>query len=163
MGLSAFLGRLGEKAVCSWAREEDVAAAWITVLAPSSRCFAGGSAGVVLGLALLGLMAAPLRASSPAAWKAYDHEVRSACLKASQLAQTRVLGERIDVPVADGTPTGSTLVISALLLEGTYPQAHMGGRKGRELCLFEQRTRRATVAEAESFDSARPNPSLPQP
>lgn len=118
---------------------------------------------MVLGMALLGLMAAPVRASRPAAWRAYDLEVRSACLKASRLAQARVLGERIDVPVAGGTPTGSTLLISALLLQGTYPQAHMGGRKGRELCLFEQRNRRATVAEAESLDGPRPNPSPLQP
>lgn len=118
---------------------------------------------MVLGMALLGLMAAPVRASRPAAWRAYDLEVRSACLKASRLAQARVLGERIDVPVAGGTPTGSTLLISALLLQGTYPQAHMGGRKGRELCLFEQRIRRATVAEAEFLDGPRPNPSPLQP
>jgi len=118
----------------------------------------GGSANVVLGMALLGVMAAPVGASSPAAWRAYDQEVRSACLKASRLAQPRVLGGRIDVPVADGTPSGNTLLISALLLEGTYPQAHMGGRKGRDLCLFEQRTRRATVAEADALDGSRSNP-----
>ena len=113
---------------------------------------------MVSGLALLGLMAAPVGASSPAAWRAYEQEVRSACLKASRLAQPRVLGGRIDVPVAEATPSGITLLISALLLEGTYPQSHMGGRKGRELCLFEQRTRQATVAEAEAFDRPRPQP-----
>lgn len=118
---------------------------------------------MVLGLALLGLMAAPVGASSPAAWRAYDQEVRSVCLKASRLAQPRVIGGRIDVPVADVSPSGITLLISVFLLEGTYSQAHMGGRKGRELCLFEQRTRRATVAEAEALDRPLPDPTLLQP
>ncbi len=112
----------------------------------------------LLGMALLGLMATPVGASSPAAWKAYEQEVRSACLKASRLAQPRVLGERVDVPVADLTPSGGTLLISAVLLEGTNPQSHMGGRKGRELCLFEQRTRQAKVAEAEALDRPRRQP-----
>lgn len=118
----------------------------------------GASGHVVLGMALLALLAPPAGASSPAAWRAYDQEVRSACLKASRLVQPRVLGERIDVPVADVSPSGGTLLISAFLLEGPYPQAHMAGRKGRELCLFEQRTRQATVGDAEALDGPRPHP-----
>lgn len=111
--------------------------------------------GVVL---LLGMVAPGAGASSPAAWQAYDREVRSACLKASRLLQARVLGERIDVPVADVSPSGTTPLISALLLEGRHAQARMSGRKGRELCLFEQRTRRATVAEAEFLEHPHPKP-----
>ncbi|MFN6339067.1 MAG: hypothetical protein ACK41W_10150 [Cyanobacteriota bacterium] len=107
---------------------------------------------------LLGLVAPVARASSPDAWRAYDREVRSACLKASGLLQPRVLGERIDVPVALASPDGNTPLISALLIEGRSPQAHMGGQRGRELCLFEQRTRRATVAAAEHLDRPRPSP-----
>ena len=112
-------------------------------------------AGVVL---LLGLAAPRAGASSPDAWRAYDRVVRSACLKASRLLQPRVLGERVDVPVADVSAGGITLIISALLLEGRYPQAHMRGQSGRELCLFEQRTRRATVTPAELLDRPRPKP-----
>ena len=133
------------------------------VSAAASHPSVGGPARVVLGMALLGVMATPASASSPEAWKAYDREVRSACLQASRLAQPRVLGTRMDVPVADVTPSGGTLLISAVLMEGTHPQAHMGGRKGRELCLFEQRTRRATVADAEALDRPRPNPALLHP
>lgn len=107
---------------------------------------------------VLGLMAPRAGASSPGAWRAYDQEVRLACLKASRLLQPRVLGERIDVPVADISPDGTTALISAFLLEGGFPQPHRGGQKGRELCLFEQRTRRATVAEAASLDRPRPRP-----
>ncbi len=106
---------------------------------------------VPLGLAflLLGPALPPAGASSPDAWRAYDREVRAACRKASRLEQPRMPGERIDVPVADRRPDGGTLLISALLLEG---------RQGRELCLFEQRTRRATVAEAEFLERLRPRP-----
>jgi hypothetical protein len=107
---------------------------------------------------LLGMVAPAVRASSPGAWKAYDLEVRAACLKASRLSGARVLGERVDVPVADRSRDGVTLLISALLMEGRYPQAHMKSQKGRELCLFEQRTRRGTVAEAEFLDRPRPKP-----
>ncbi|MEB3335751.1 MAG: hypothetical protein VKP70_12295 [Cyanobacteriota bacterium] len=113
-----------------------------------------------LGMAvvLLGPGAPPAGASSPEAWRAYDREVRSACLKATGLLQPRILGERIDVPVAEGSQSGNTLLISAFLVEGRYPQAHMGGKTGRDLCLFEQRTRRATVGGAEHLDRPRPTP-----
>jgi hypothetical protein len=116
-------------------------------------------AGVVL---LLGVTAPRAGASSPDAWRAYDQEVRTACLKASRLSQARVLGGRVDVPVAD-PPPAFTPMISALLLEGRYPQPHMAGQKGRELCLFEQRTRRATVAEADNLDKPLPKLVAPKP
>jgi hypothetical protein len=60
-------------------------------------------------------------ASSPDAWRAYDRQVRTACVAASRLAAARVKGKRVDVLDLD---------ISALLLEGTYPQPHMRGQKG---------------------------------
>jgi hypothetical protein len=114
-------------------------------------------------VALLGLAAPQAGASSPDAWRAYDQEVRTACLKASRLLHSRVRGGRVDVPVADASAFGYTPIISALLLEGRYPQPHMAGRMGRELCLFEQRTRRATVAEADSLDKPLPKPLTPKP
>jgi hypothetical protein len=93
-----------------------------------------------LGLAAL-LGAGPLQASSPEAWKRYDRQVRSACVAASGLAAVRIRGSRIDFP---------SLGLSSLVLEGTYPQAHMAGRRGLELCVFEQRSGRAAVAEADA-------------
>jgi hypothetical protein len=110
---------------------------------------------------LLGMGAPRAKASSPDAWRAYDGEVRRACLKASRLLQTRALGERIDVPVADVSSSGITLLISAILIAGRYPHAPMQGKTGRELCLFEQRTRRATVAPADQLDRPRPKPESP--
>ena len=95
---------------------------------------------VCLVLASMALAGGPALASSPEAWSAYDRQVRTACQAASGLAAVRVKGQRVDLP---------SLGLSALLLEGTYPQPHMGGRKGLELCLLEQRSGRASVAEAD--------------
>lgn len=117
--------------------------------APVGKRPGAGAARLGLALLLLGPVMPPARASSPDAWRAYDLEVRAACRKASRLEQPRMPGERIDVPVAGRTADGGTLLISVLLLEG---------QKGRELCLFEQRTRRATVAEADALHRARPKP-----
>ena len=91
-------------------------------------------------LAATALAGGPALASSPQAWSAYDRQVRTACVAASGLAAVRVKGQRVDLP---------GLGLSALLLEGTYPQPHMGGQKGLELCLVEQRSGRASVAEAD--------------
>jgi hypothetical protein len=110
---------------------------------------------------LLGMGAPRAKASSPDAWRAYDAEVRMACVKASRLLQPRTLGERIDVPVADVSSSGITMLISAILIAGRYPHTPMQGQTGRELCLFEQRTRRATVAPADQLDRPRPQPGSP--
>lgn len=117
-----------------------------------------GGSRLVLAALLLVAAAPQALASSPDAWKAYDQNVRSACKAASRLRQPRVLGERIDVPVAIPSPDGGTPLISALLLEGPYPQPHMRGQMGRELCLFDQRTRRASVGDADHLDRPRPKP-----
>ncbi len=120
---------------------------------------AGASFLTVSGAVLAVLIAAPrVLASSPEAWKAYDREVRTACLKASGLLQARALGDRVDVPAAAPDRNGITPILSAVLLEGRYPQAHMKGQTGRELCLFDQRTRKAFVGPAETLTQPRPKP-----
>jgi hypothetical protein len=98
----------------------------------------------LVGLAAL-LGAGPLQASSPEAWNRYDRQVRSACVAASGLAAVRIRGSRVDLP---------SLGLSSLLLEGRYPQAHLAGRRGLELCVFEQRSGRAAVAEADPLLAA---------
>lgn len=125
------------------------------------RRLAAGLAAMGSVVLLLGMGAPRARASSPDAWRAYDGEVLRACLKASRLLQPRALGERIDVPVADVSSSGITLLISAFLIAGRYPHAPMQGQMDRELCLFEQRTRRATVATADQLDRPRPQPGSP--
>ena len=108
--------------------------------ARSAACRSGVPSLAALLLAATALTGGPALASSPQAWSAYDRQVRTACVAASGLAAVRVKGQRIDLP---------GLGLSALLLEGTYPQPHMGGQRGLELCLVEQRSGRASVAEAD--------------
>ena len=101
---------------------------------------------------VLALMAPLARASSPAAWTAYDLEVRQACFKASGLQQAKVMGQRVDVP---------ELSLSLVLLIGRDPHALLGDQPSRELCIFTQNGRRAVVAGAEALD--RPDWPYPAP
>ncbi len=99
--------------------------------------------GVALALALgLAFGISPTQASSPAAWSSYDAKVRAACGAASRLSQPRVRGERLDLPDAG---------LSLLVLEGRYPQPHMQGKRGLEVCVFEKNSGRASVAEADRW------------
>ena len=95
-----------------------------------------------LSLALLLLVAAgQAQASSDQAWQAQEREMRERCLAASQLQQARIAGE----PVLFDDRLG----ISALMLSGRYPQPHMQGQRGRELCLYQRSSGTAHIAEAD--------------
>jgi hypothetical protein len=59
------------------------------------------------------------------------------------LRQPRPAGDRVDFPAAGGALT------SALLLQGTYPQSHLAGRRGLELCLYDSATNQARVVDAD--------------
>jgi hypothetical protein len=100
------------------------------------------------------LLCRPALASSPAAWASYDRQVRSSCLAASALVGVRVRGARLDLP---------NLGLSTLLLEGRYRQPALAGQRGFELCVFEQRNGRATVAEADRFLAPAPPEVSPAP
>ncbi|MES2281863.1 MAG: hypothetical protein V4542_10665 [Pseudomonadota bacterium] len=82
-------------------------------------------------------------ASSPAAWSEHDREVAAACAKASGLKDAQAVGQ----PMAYDDRVG----ITALLIQGRYPQPHMKNRVGRELCLFDRETREAAVTEADQI------------
>jgi hypothetical protein len=107
------------------------------------------------------LTAGAVLASTPQAWNAYNAELLKACLAVSSLKDARAAGQRVDFDDAIG--------YSALLLAGSYPQPHMKKRRGRELCLFDRRTRTATVSEAdaildrEAAAPAQPGNSSPTP
>ncbi|RYX96122.1 MAG: hypothetical protein EOO28_08785 [Comamonadaceae bacterium] len=87
-------------------------------------------------------------ASSPAAWSAHDQEVAATCLKASGLKNARVAG----APMVFDDRTAKTV----LVISGRYPQPHMKNRAGRELCLFDRKTREAFVTEADQITVAAP-------
>ena len=99
-------------------------------------------------LMLLGLTAAmtfQAQASSPDAWAAYDKKVLASCLKASGLKDPK--------PVGTAAQFDDRVGYTALLLQGQYPQKHMKGATGTELCLYRKKTRTAFVTE---WDSIRP-------
>ncbi|ALZ08881.1 hypothetical protein CF342_30520 [Pseudomonas aeruginosa] len=95
-----------------------------------SRVVAGSLVCLLLG-------SAPAWASTAEAWQAHDAMVRAACLKASGLRQV--------------LPFDDEVGYSALLLQGRYPQPHMQGRQGRELCLYRRATGKASVSEADAL------------
>lgn len=85
------------------------------------------------------------QAASPQAWKDLDRAVLAGCLKASQLKDVSVVGNTARFDDRTG--------FDAVLLQGRYPQRHMNNRQGRELCLYQRKTRSASVTE---WDSIRP-------
>lgn len=93
---------------------------------------------------LLALLPAAAEASSPAAWSAYEKAARAACARASGLA----------APVTSSIVTFSDASAkSAILVEGHWPQAHMKGRRGTMLCLYDRRTKRAEAMEAAGWQA----------
>ncbi|MFN7900617.1 MAG: hypothetical protein ACK5N0_13305 [Synechococcaceae cyanobacterium] len=95
----------------------------------------------------------PALASSPAAWKEYGQKVQSRCLAASSLKGAKPLGERLDLPA----PGGDGWMINVLLLEGVAPQPFRNGARVREICLYDQRSGQARVAEADALLAPRKN------
>lgn len=85
-------------------------------------------------------------ASSPAAWAQHDKETQRACAAASDLKD----------PVVHPTAVlfDDTVGYDARLVTGTWKPAHMKGAKALMLCLFDRKTRRAVVQDAEVWRAA---------
>ncbi|CAH0201402.1 hypothetical protein [Pseudomonas brassicacearum] len=98
-------------------------------------------------LTLLGLtvLASQAHASSTDAWAAHDKAVLASCIKASGLKSAE--------PVGSAAQFDDRVGYTALLLQGQYPQKHMKGAIGTELCLYRKKTKTAYVTE---WDSVRP-------
>ncbi|MCG8910882.1 MULTISPECIES: hypothetical protein [unclassified Pseudomonas] len=92
---------------------------------------------------LAALFAGSVHASTDEAWQAQDQLQREACLALSHLQNKKVLGS----PVLFDDSVGYT----ALMIGGTSVQKHMKGKPGRELCLFERKTGKAALSEADSL------------
>ncbi|WP_077047249.1 hypothetical protein [Pseudomonas sp. KK4] len=84
-------------------------------------------------------------ASSPDAWAAYDKTVLASCTKASGLKNAK--------PVGNAAQFDDRVGYTAVLLQGQYPQKHMKGAQGTELCLYNKQGKTAYVTE---WDSIRP-------
>ncbi|UQS15072.1 hypothetical protein [Pseudomonas sp. HS6] len=98
-----------------------------------------------LALSVLCLIAPLAHASSPDAWAAYDKAVLASCTKASGLKDAK--------PVGNAAQFDDRVGYTALLLQGQYPQKHMKGQQGTELCLYNKKSKTAYVTE---WDSIRP-------
>lgn len=96
-------------------------------------------------LLCLTALASQAYASSPDAWAAYDKTVLASCTKASGLKNANPVG----TPAQFDDRVGYT----AVLLQGQYPQKHMKGQQGTELCLYSKSAKTAFVTE---WDSIRP-------
>ncbi|MGE8178824.1 hypothetical protein [Pseudomonas fluorescens] len=84
-------------------------------------------------------------ASSPDAWAAHDKAVLASCTKTSQLSHAK--------PVGNTAQFDDRVGYTALLLQGQYPQKHMKGQQGTELCLYNKKSKTAYITE---WDSVRP-------
>ncbi|NRB54471.1 MAG: hypothetical protein HRU39_00615 [Salinicola sp.] len=95
-----------------------------------------------LATALLA-MAGPAHASSDDAWQEHDRAVIEQCQQASQFPDAAPAGE----PVLFDDEAGMT----ALLIQGHYPQDHMNGQAGQELCLFLRSSQEVYIADADKL------------
>ena len=90
-------------------------------------------------------LASQAQASSPDAWVAYDKALLASCTKASGLKSAK--------PVGNAAQFDDRVGYTALLLQGQYPQKHMKGQQGTELCLYNKQTKTAYVTEWDSIRS----------
>jgi hypothetical protein len=98
-----------------------------------------------LTILCLTALTAQAHASSPDAWANYDKAVLASCTKASGLKDAK--------PVGNAAQFDDRVGYTALLLQGQYPQKHMKGTQGTELCLYKKNNKTAYVTE---WDSIRP-------
>lgn len=82
-------------------------------------------------------------ASSSDSWNEHGKEVAEKCIKAANLKNAKAAGDLITYDDAVG--------FDALLIKGTYPQAHMNKQPGKALCLFDRKSRTAYIAEADNL------------
>ena len=97
---------------------------------------------LTLSLLCLTALASQAHASSPDAWAAYDKTVLASCTKASQLSHAK--------PVGNAAQFDDRVGYTAMLLQGQYPQKHMKGQTGTELCLYHKKSKTAYVTEWDS-------------
>jgi hypothetical protein len=95
-------------------------------------------------------LATQVHASSPDAWAAYDKAVLASCTKASGLKDAK--------PVGTAAQFDDRVGYTALLLQGQYPQKHMKGQQGTELCLYNKQSKTAYVTEWDSIRSPAKKP-----
>lgn len=89
------------------------------------------------------LLASQAQASSDEAWDEHDREVIEQCRDASQFPDA--------APAGDPVPFEDEAGMTALLIQGHYPQDHMNGEAGQELCLFLRTSQEVYIADADKL------------
>ena len=100
---------------------------------------------VTLTTLCLAILSPNVQASSPQAWAAFEKDIATRCVKASALKNT--------APVGTVALFEDSVDYAALLLQGTYPQRHMKGKRGTELCLYNKKTNTPYVTEWDSVQT----------
>ena len=90
-------------------------------------------------LILCALASGAAHASSNQAWSDQRQHMLKTCLAASQFKDAHARSKPAEFDDQVG--------MSALLIEGVYPQKHMQQRTGTELCLYDRQHQRAFVSE----------------
>lgn len=90
---------------------------------------------------LLPLVIQPAQSSTTDAWKVGDKAMVAACKNASGLKNVKV--------IRSITHFDDSVSFSVLLQQGVYPQKHMSGKLGKEMCLYKRNTQKATITETE--------------
>lgn len=98
---------------------------------------------MILSVICLATLTTQALASSAEAWSALDKAVVASCTRASGLKKPTVVGKAAQFDDRVG--------YVALLLQGQYPQKHMQGQSGTELCLYSKRHKSAYVTEWDSI------------
>ncbi|MDR9754051.1 hypothetical protein RG836_21585 [Pseudomonas sp. SZMC_28357] len=90
-------------------------------------------------------LATQAQASSSDAWADYYKAMNESCVTASGLKNVKAVGKPAEYD--------DRVDYAAVLLQGTYPQKHMKGAAGTELCLYNKKSKTAYITE---WDSIRP-------
>ena len=98
---------------------------------------------MILSVICLATLTTQALASSKDAWTAQDKAVVASCTRASGLKSPTVVGKAAQFDDRVG--------YVALLLQGQYPQKHMRGQSGTELCLYNKQRKNAYVTEWDSI------------
>ena len=88
------------------------------------------------------LTAQGVSASTPRAWDHLQRKAERSCIAASEFKRPRVSNAII---------YDDSVGMIALLVTGTFPQAHMKGAAGTNLCLYNRLTKKAVVQEAKGW------------
>jgi hypothetical protein len=94
-------------------------------------------------IALLATAAQATAASTPGEWSRLERAAKLSCIAASNLSRPTASD-----PVVFNDATG----LVAILVSGSFRQTQMRAARGTSLCLYDRKSRTATIEEAIGWD-----------